>query len=168
MWAGIFSIPPLLGWYATHLQIVTDHLPSGSQNWLSNALLGLFVIFAVIALVAHAVLQARLEKQLELGNPKQGSAVPAAGLMLYRDWAEQWFRESCKNKSHSGSVTLDLTKHDGCTFSNCYMSWSGLACALDGCSFYGTNNVTVKADDFARAVSFFIRHARVPGDATLR
>jgi hypothetical protein len=91
-------------------------------------------------------------------------------LYPYREWARHWFKENCRAKNHNpqnGAPKLDLTQHEGCSFNGCYMTWTGIICAIEGCQFYGNNQVTVPASDLAKAArSFFTKEAFVRRDAS--
>jgi hypothetical protein len=95
---------------------------------------------------------------------------PIPDLIPYREWARHWFKENCRAKNHipqNGAPKLDLTRHEGCSFNGCYMTCTGLICAIAGCQFYGNNQVIVPASDLAKALSFFMKEAFVRRDAPL-
>ncbi len=64
MWSGILAIPPGLAWYATHFQSVLNYFPTHTRSWLPQGLLGLCVLFFVMAMIAHACASARSDHQL--------------------------------------------------------------------------------------------------------
>ena len=166
--AGVLSIPVLIVWYLVQFEAVLRLLPSGSETLLPRTALGAFLLFAICAIVALAIGQLNLAKSLAV--PKTSDAAPAE-LIPYREWAQHLFRDTCRNGNHpvpsAPATQLDLVKHEGCSFKGCYLNWRGLACGLEGCTIFGTNQVTIELGDFAKTVSFFMRQAYVPRNATL-
>jgi hypothetical protein len=55
MYASILGIPALIGWYITGYQTLISPLQAGPKNSVPSLLMGAFVLFAIVALVANAV-----------------------------------------------------------------------------------------------------------------
>ncbi|HVC44549.1 MAG TPA: hypothetical protein VND20_06990 [Candidatus Binataceae bacterium] len=153
-----------MAWYIAYLAEFLNWLPHGPSGLLPPTLLGAALLCADAALVSLAIGQQSVAKKVIAPTETKDHQ----NLIPYREWAERWFTEKCRGKSHSpqtAPTNLDLARHEGCSFSGCFIDWRGLACSIEAGKFYNANQVTVQLPDLAKAISFFTREAFVRPDA---
>jgi hypothetical protein len=109
MWAGVFSVPPLISWYLDHFPAVHAQLPV----WTGTVSLTAGVGLAIVALIANAVSHARLDRILTRENdaPRRDlSLAPKASdeRRIFVDLTPDQLTAMCEG--HTSAVATTLTQ----------------------------------------------------------
>jgi hypothetical protein len=111
MWASIFSIPSLLGWYITGYQTLLSTLQAGPKSSVPSVLMGAFVLFAIVALIANAMAHARMGHLLTDRTPIAAQEASAPTIANYEK-AQAAIPESTEQKRPNVKLRAWRPKRD--------------------------------------------------------